>query len=196
MEDYKEIETISWKKLKKGNIAALGDIYDLYIDDLYLYGMQRSEDKDYVMDCIHDLFLDLYKYRSKLATTNNVKYYLLKSLKRKLSRQYKSKVIPTSNEYHFESSYTQGNYSKSPEEEVIELEYVEEKTHKLTEALTYLTKRQKKGLSLRFNEEKSYETIAEIMDVSVQTSRTIIYRGIKTLRQHIPLFLFYLGYLY
>ena len=52
----------------------------------------------------------------------------------------------------------------------------------LANALESLTKKQRKGLFLRFNQDKSYEEISEIMEVSVQTARTIVYRALKALR--------------
>ena len=61
MERLKNREVVLWCKLKKGDIGAFGDLYELFIDDLFTYGIQFSQDKHYVMDCIHDLFLDLYK---------------------------------------------------------------------------------------------------------------------------------------
>ncbi|MFK5972272.1 MAG: sigma-70 family RNA polymerase sigma factor [Flavobacteriaceae bacterium] len=181
-------ENILWNRLRQRDIVALGELYDLYIDVLLSFGIQASEDKEYVMDCIHDLFLDLYKYGRKIGPTDNIKRYLLKSLKRKLNRKYKTKTVSVSNEYAFEnSSYSLNKYAESFEEEIIASESAIEKNIRLKNALNFLTKRQKKGLFLRFNEEKAYEEIAEIMDVSIQTSRTIVYRGIKTLRQYLVL---------
>ena len=78
-----ERDLILWYKIKRGEIAALGELYDVYIDTLFPYGVSMSSDKVLVMDSIHDLFLDLYKYREKLADCPQVKFYLLKSLKRK-----------------------------------------------------------------------------------------------------------------
>ena len=176
-----------WEDLKKGNIVALGELYDFYIEDLFVYGMQISNDKGYVMDCIHDLFLDLYKYKNKITTPENIKYYLIKSLKRKINKKYSTKTKLVYNTSSFENISTATNHTRSIEEEIILSEQGSEKKQKLKRAFNFLTRRQKKVLFLRFNENKPYEEIADIMNVSVQTSRTIIYRGIKVLRQHMAL---------
>jgi RNA polymerase sigma-70 factor (ECF subfamily) len=190
LKDLNKIELILWEKLKRGDIHALGEIYDLYIDILFSYGIQMSKDKSYVMDCIHDLFLDIYKYRAKLASTDNVKYYLIKSLKRKINKKYNSKIVSIDNEDCFHTnSYTT---TKSFEEEIIASEESTMLNLKLADALISLSKRQRKGLFLRFNEEMPYEEIAQIMNVSIQTSRTIIYRGVKQLRKCMILFLIYM----
>ena len=81
-----------WMEIKKGDLKALGHLYDLYINVLFSYGIKHSKDKEHVMDCIHDLFLDLYKYKEKLTCTDNVKYYLFASLKRKINKKYYKKI--------------------------------------------------------------------------------------------------------
>jgi len=173
-----------WAELKKGSILALGSLYDLYVDDLFLYGIQYSKDKGYVMDSIHDLFFDLYKYRTKLAMTDNVKSYLLKSLQRKINKKYSRKIKPLQGDYPLVIIDLQTAYTASFEEDIIRTEKAIEKSAKLKTALQSLTKKQKKGLFLRFNQGKPYEEIAEIMDVSINTARTTIYRALKALKKH------------
>jgi RNA polymerase sigma factor (sigma-70 family) len=70
----------------------------------------------------------------------------------------------------------------SAEEEIIVNEIKDERIYKLSQYINLLSKKQRQGLFLRFNEEMDYEDIAKIMNVSVQTSRTTIYRAIKALR--------------
>ncbi|KQC29976.1 RNA polymerase sigma factor [Flagellimonas eckloniae] len=178
----KSSETIIWENLKNGDETALGELYKLHIDALFSYGIVHSQDRGYVMDCIHDLFVDLYKYRKSLSKTDNVKYYLFKSLKRKINKKYHRKIIPVSMEYDFLLNDTLKNYTKSHEEEIINDERSSEKSAMLSNALNTLTKKQRKGLYLRFNQQRTYEEISEIMGVSVQSARTTIYRALKTLR--------------
>ncbi len=179
-----EEEAIVWKKIKNGDTNALGELYDQFVDILFSYGMQQSNHKDHVMDCIHDLFVDLYKYRSNLAVTDNVKFYLLRSLKRKINKKYRRKIIPIQSEALLNGVEGHRNYVTSHEDELINVERANEKSLKLVDALSTLTKKQKKGLFLRFNQDRPYEEIAEIMNVSVATARTIIYRAIKSLRKY------------
>lgn len=93
MSDSNKIAIRFWEELQLGNKESLGGLYDLFADDLYAYGTQFASDKSCIMDAIHDLFLDLYKYRKNLAATDNVKYYLLRSLKNKLIKTKQPKVI-------------------------------------------------------------------------------------------------------
>ena len=174
-----------WLNLKNGDRAALGELYDEYIELLYSYGMSISKDRAHVMDCIQDLFIDLFKYRRNLAMTDNIKYYLFKSLKRKINRKYFRKIIPLSMEVQDSRNYKNKNYSKSHEETIISSEVSLRRTKNLMMGINSLTKKQRKGLYLRFNKEKTYEEIAKIMEVSLETSRTTIYRAIKKLRKNV-----------
>ncbi|VXC13438.1 RNA polymerase sigma factor [Maribacter litoralis] len=178
----KNTETVIWKKLIDGDESALGDLYNIYVDCLFSYGINCTKDRTYVMDCIHDLFVDLYKYRENLSMTDNVKYYLFRSLKRKINRKYATKTISVTEEYQYSLNEQTRNYTTSCEEEIIKKERLTEKRMVLANALESLTKKQRRGLFLRFNQDKSYEEISEIMEVSVQTARTIVYRALKALR--------------
>ena len=177
-----ERDLILWSKIKRGEIAALGELYDLYIDILFPYGISLSSDKVLVMDCIHDLFLELYKYRKKLADNPQVKYYLIKSLKRKVFKKAKIKesVLCTLTENdHLRLDL----YEPSVEQNFIEIENVCGKKRYIEKALKTLSKKQKMVIKLKFYEGKSYEEIASLMNVTVETSRTLVYRSITALRQ-------------
>ncbi|MEM5565885.1 sigma-70 family RNA polymerase sigma factor [Psychroserpens sp. AS72] len=181
MKSKKDKDLLLWAKLKDGNTEALGKLYDLYIDDLFSYGIQFSSNKTEVIDSIHDVFLNLYKYRTKLADTNHVKFYLLRSVKNQIFKKGRGKFQIESIE---DNPLLLSDFSASVEEEIIVNEIKNERTYRLSKSINLLSKKQRQGLFLRFNEELDYEDIAKIMNVSVQTSRTIIYRAIKALRKN------------
>ena len=187
MSNYNKIAIEYWKELRLGNTESLGGLYDLFADDLYAYGTQFASDKSCIMDAIHDLFLDLYKYRKNLAATDNVKFYLLRSLKNKLVKKKQSKVISLQDHNLIESK----NSTISHEEEIVQKEHVEVRSQRLAYAMSKLSDVQKKGLFLRYQQENSYEEVANIMGVSVESSRTTIYRAIKSLRSELTLILLF-----
>lgn len=182
MHSTKNVDSILWKKVKLGDLDAFNELYDLYIDQLHAFGIQHTSDKEYVMDCIHDLFLDIYKYRKKLSDVDNVKFYLFKSLKRKINRKFKSKLSFFSTE---EKKNEIKSVHHSVEESIIESERSDEISTKLSLALTSLSNKQRRGLSLKFDEKKSYEEIAAILGISIESVRTLIYRAVKKLRNEI-----------
>lgn len=176
-------EITLWNQLKGGDKASLGGLYDLFADDLYAYGTRFASDKSRIMDAIHDLFLDLYKYRKNLAETENVKYYLLRSLKNKLVKENQSKVISLQDYKLSEAN----NSTSSHEEEIVQREHLQVQGGRLAHAMSKLSDIQKQGLFLRFNQESTYEEISTIMGISVESSRTSIYRAIKSLRSEMLL---------
>ncbi len=81
-------------------------------------------------------------------------------------------------------SYSQDdNQDLSHEDSFIAAETEAENHRVLTEAMKTLPSRQREGLSLKFEYDHSYPEIAEIMSISVESARTIIYRALKELRK-------------
>ena len=169
-----------WRRFKDGNDHAFYRLYDQYADNLYKYGSHFSKDKDFIRDCIHDLFLDLYKYREKLSETDNVQFYLYRSLRRIIHKE-QVKVIPLV--YNEMISSPNDNLDLSYEDWLIAGETEAEDHKVLHDAMKTLSNRQREALSLKFEHERSYTEIAEIMDISVESARTIIYRALKELRK-------------
>jgi len=169
-----------WEKLKSGDSGVFGFIYDQNIELLINTGLCYSNDKDFVEDCIHDLFLDLHRYRKNLSATDNVKLYLIKSLKR---RVLQGKLNKSGVQYVDKISREEMESEQSHEDQIIGNETEAEVQKALRKAIEQLSERQKEGLTLRFKGGLSYPEIAKTMDVSVESARTIIYRGIKALRE-------------
>lgn len=68
------------------------------------------------------------------------------------------------------------------EDELIEKEAQDEIRHKVEEYLKKLSDRQREIIYLRFIEEHSYEEIAEIMNISVESSRNLISKSLSKLK--------------
>ena len=168
-----------WKRFKDGNDHAFYRLYDQYADILYKYGCHFSKDKDFIRDCIHDLFLELYKYRKKLSETDNIQFYLFRSLRRIIQKE-QVKVIKLV--YDEMISSPNDTPEVSHEDFLIAAETEVENRGVLSKAMKTLSNRQREGLSLKFEHDCSYSDIAEIMGISVESARTIIYRALKELR--------------
>lgn len=54
---------------------------------------------------------------------------------------------------------------------------------KLAKAIQQLPERQQEALNLRFILELPYSEVASIMDISLESVRTLVYRSVKTLRE-------------
>src|ERR1044072_6476462 len=81
MEDH-----LLWNSFRGGDEQALATIFDRYIKRLHNYGLKILNDRDLVKAAVQDLFIELWKNHSNLGETNSIKFYLYKSLRRKLIR--------------------------------------------------------------------------------------------------------------
>lgn len=77
-------DTQLWSDFLSGSEKAYKIIYDTHVQSMFKYGSHFTKNDEIIHDCIHDVFIDLHKYRTNLQTTNNIKKYLFISLKRKL----------------------------------------------------------------------------------------------------------------
>lgn len=169
-----------WKRFTEGDDKAFYSIYDQYFDALYSYGIHFSKDKDLIKDCIHDLFLDLYKYRKRLSETNNIHFYLFRSLRRLLYKEQSKRIYVLSNDkILLENDIPVMAF----EDSIIESETKNGNHMILAEALKELSDKQREGLSLKFEQNFSYKEIADILGISVESARTSIYRALKDLRK-------------
>lgn len=170
-----------WESFKLGNKEAFASIYNQYLNTLYRYGTKLCADDEIVRDAIQDVFLDLYLKRGKNKTNpENLKYYLILSLKRnlikKLKRIRKLGEINPGYEITFEPGYNM-------EQIMIENEEESEKSRRIEFILNQLPVKQKEALFLRYNESLEYPEIANVMNISVESVRKQVYRAIKTIRE-------------
>ncbi|TZF83078.1 sigma-70 family RNA polymerase sigma factor [Pedobacter sp. BS3] len=165
-----------WNLFIDGDDKAYSQLYLHFADVLFAFGSRYSFDKELVKDSIHDVFVDLYRYRKNLSINVNVKSYLLTSLKRKIAYLLKKQAGSDYNENAFLITF-------SVEDKIIDNERQREILLKVKKELDQLPDRQKEALYLRYNTELEYEEIAGIMDISVATCRTMVYRALKQLRE-------------
>ncbi|WP_072999975.1 RNA polymerase sigma factor [Mariniphaga anaerophila] len=169
-----------WKKLTEGDDLAFFAVYDQYYDALYNYGIRFSRDTDMIKDCIHDLFLDLYKYRFRLSPTDNIRFYLFRSLRRLIHKQH-GKIISVVED---ENLLLQKDISVLAFEDVVIASETKDENQKiLDEAMAELSDKQRESLSLKFEQNFSYKEIADILGISVESARTSVYRALKDLRK-------------
>ncbi|MCH7415412.1 sigma-70 family RNA polymerase sigma factor [Belliella sp. R4-6] len=169
-----------WDSFRSGSESAFITIYQNYFDKLYTYGMKISNSEDLVKDAIQDLFIELRKNRSKLGQTNSIKFYLFKSLKRKLIKEegkWYSNLETLDSKYFFDFSF-------SPEQLIIDRQVDEERSRKLNQAIKQLSPRKKEVVYYYFFEELSYKEIQEIMNLdNIKSVRNLIYKSISFLRE-------------
>lgn len=179
-------DTLLWNDFIKGNEDAFRLIYNNHVQSLFKYGCNFTQDEALVKDCIHDVFIDLSRYRSGLSTTNNIKLYLYKSLKRKIIRSLsKSGIFGT-----LDTEKLPFHYAISVEDELIDNEFEQQRYQQLDKAMLTLSPRQKEAIYLKFVSELSYEELSKVMKLNYQSARNLVFRGLEKLRESYPISLF------
>lgn len=178
--DNRSDERLLWLKFLNGDDQVLSLIYLYYSSSLFDYGCRFTKDSDLVKDCIQEVFCNLLRTRKNLSETDNVRFYLLKSLKRQILREIQKsgkKLVPINDQdYSFELLLR-----NNIDEHLNELN--EEKQQALSEALESLTDRQKEAIYLRFNRGLEYDEISAILNLNYQSARALIHRAIEKLRE-------------
>lgn len=171
-----------WKRIKAGETQAFNDLYMQYADMLFSFGHLYTKDQELIKDCIHDLFFDLYKYRKNLSDNDHIRHYLFKSLKRKIQapQSAKLKIVYT-------DSVSDETNSRLLSSETEGLEFQEESIANIKKAMDKLPEKQREVLNLRFQIGLSYNEIAQILDISVESVRTQVYRSVKAIREELNL---------
>lgn len=174
-------ENIFWHKFVDGDNDAFEAVYNLNIDALFAYGMKLHPDRDFVKDCIHDVFLDVFEHRMTLSIPRSVKHYLFMVLKRtmfrKLKKERKRESLSEFEDLSFATEYNVESKTIDKENELY-------KKKLISQIVKELTSKQQEILYLRFTKGFSYIEISEIIDIDHNSVRKQVYRSIKKLRKH------------
>ncbi len=167
-----------WNAFRNNNMEAFAVIYYRFFSVLLQKGLQISTNRELVKDCIHDLFVEIWKNKMNLSTPVSVRAYLIASIQRKIIRQMKKlrsqqtemKVLPT--EIVF-----------SKEDQIISEQIIQDQHYRVNRAVDTLTKRQKEAIQLKFYSNLSYEEIAGLMKISTDSIYNLISKAIIALQQ-------------
>lgn len=171
-------DTILWNDFRNGDEKSFIKIYRSYVQSLYKYGSKFTNDKEFILDCIQEVFVDLFTHRKNLGETNNIKLYLFISLKRKIIRSLKNNFLKSlpDDELPFLSMYSSEQGIYDSEDEIA-------KANELNKALNMLSPRQKEAIYLRFVSELGYEEISQVLNLNYQSVRNLVHRAIEKLRR-------------
>lgn len=180
-----EIERTVWEAFKSGNRKALDYIFEKYIRLLFAYGSKITKDQGLVEDCIQDVFVELWHKHKVISSTDNIKLYLLKSLRRKIIR-----TLAINNRIHvdpLDEQRYENELEFSAEFHLIQAQASIEQHGQLKNALSQLSKRQREAVYLKFYEHFTYAEIADMMNLTVKSAYKLIGKAIDSLRKHIRL---------
>jgi len=170
-----------WEEFKNGEEYALSYIYNQNIDFLFFYGKRITKDEDFILDVIQDLFYDLIKSKRNLGITNNIRLYLLKSLRRKLIRELQRKHKQSGS---IEEIEVQPDIVFSVEEDIILAEDKSKRLEIIRHGMKELNQKQREILYYKFTLGFDYEQICKIMQITNDSARQLVSRAITSLKKY------------
>lgn len=176
-------EVKMWNEFRSGNHTAFTQIYQNYVSLLYNYSTSITPDRELIKDCLHDLFVELWKNHQNLGETTSIRYYLMASIKRKLVRH-----LETNQRYaqHHETYYMENpDFVGSHENRLVAFEEEKFSADLLNESFRYLTKRQKEAVSLKFFQDMDTDQISAKMNINPQSVYNLIFGALRVLKEHI-----------
>ncbi|MEM9673518.1 MAG: RNA polymerase sigma factor [Cyclobacteriaceae bacterium] len=175
-------ETELWDLFRRGDRQAFDQIYYLYVHDLLSYGDNITFRKDLVEDCVQETFVELWKKHKQLGTTDSIKYYLFKCLRRKIYR-----CLAKENKHYVlsQSGVPDLLISPSPEETLITTQTETAKQSRIQQSIHQLPHRQREAIYLKYYKGLSFLEAAEVMDISVKATYKLMAKAIKTLRKQL-----------
>ncbi|MDO5974045.1 RNA polymerase sigma factor [Flavivirga jejuensis] len=172
-----------WKSFLNGDDKSFSLIYQHHTNALLEYGYKLCYDHELVHDSLQEIFIDLFLRRKKnRVTIKNLKSYLFVSLRNSLikkmtnSRKFESLIDKKNTEINFNVEY-------SHQVNLINNEISKEVSEKLGKGITLLPSKQKEIIYLKFEEGMDYSEISNIMKISVESARKLMYRALLSLRK-------------
>ena len=186
-----------WNDYQSGDMYALANIMQGYYSDLFHWGLRLHGEREFVKDCIQDMFVNLWKtqqsagaahagaaHAGALGPVSNVRSYLLVALKTRILRELSKKHVThqsmLSDEYSFSVEFSSDLRLIDEEHEIYQV-------RKLEGVLNSLSGRQKELIYLRFYQSLSFEQIAEVMNLSRQSVYNLLQKSLGSLRKHYDL---------
>lgn len=187
-------EITCWKELLSGSKEAYAAIYGLHVKAMYRYGMSLvSISEEFVLDCIHDVFTEIWIKRDRLSVPENIRSYLFVALKNRilhlLKRQERPHMFVTRED--FEDLW----FESSVEDILTQKEESAGREELLTRLVARLPPRQQEAIRLRFVENMDYQEIGQVLEVNTQSAHNLVFRAMEKLRGWLlaALFLFQSG---
>jgi RNA polymerase sigma factor (sigma-70 family) len=170
-----------WASFRQGSRDAFSILYHEHVDHLYHYGVHFCGNTELVRDHLQELFHDLWQSREHLAAElQNLRYYLLSSLRRRLLRALEK------DRRHRLQNFTDFEIIPPREHFIIQDEKQQELQKQLHAALAALPGRQREAIYLKFFHDLSYPEIADLMSMKVDSVYNIISKAIGLLKKTLP----------
>lgn len=166
--------------IQNGNKNSFTYLFRTYYFDLCNFVLRYTRSPADSEDLIQDVFLNIWRNRDSLSCEGSFKAYLYKAVRNKALNYLKHKKIEK--EWKEEKEEIENPFVKSPAVYIHERESFIEIEDAITKAVEQLPARRKMIFLLSREEGLTYQEIADVLDISVNTVETQISRSITLIR--------------
>ncbi|MFH0989497.1 MAG: RNA polymerase sigma-70 factor [bacterium] len=174
--------------IRRGDLESFSELFRSYYEPLYYFAARYVRDPGAAENIVQEFFVKLWDVRQSLQITSNLKSYLYTSVKNSCLNYLKHQSFFTSLEFEEDRVDTT---NPQPDTQLERNELAEA----LEKAIKKLPPKCRQIFSMAKYDNLSYQEIAEIEKVSINTVKTQLKRAIKSLSkslQHLYLILFLL----
>lgn len=183
----KESDNQLFRLIQNDNKDAFNRLYNLFYAPLCIFAGRYISDLRVIEDCVHDIFLKIWKDRKNISINTSIRSYLYTATrnlcldlieKRKTELTYEQYILNTYDPFTSENLYS-----------------IEELENIIEEAINKLPEKYQIAFRMSRFEELTYKEIAEKQNISVKTVEAYIHKSLvmlsKYLKDYLP-FLFFL----
>lgn len=180
----KKEEGLLWAQFQAGDETAFARLYEMYVQVIYNYGRKITDDDVLIEDCIHGLFLDLWKSKANLSQPVSIRFYLYASLKRRILKEIARKKEQLMDD-HSNLECVLKEATLSIEECLVQEQDKIQQRISLKKGLQLLSCNQRKAILLRYYRDLSFQEISGVMGMSIDNVYKLVSRGISTLKRNV-----------
>jgi RNA polymerase sigma factor (sigma-70 family) len=151
--------------------------------DLFAYGRKFGVSNEALKDILHDLFVKLFTHPETVTNAETLLSFLYISVRNACINRlnYENRRVALGELSDFELPVSIDPNRLEEAEDAAEL------TAKIERIMNKLTPRQREIIYLRFFQNREYDDIAVIMNLSNQTVRNLIHKALERVRKDNPL---------
>lgn len=170
-----------WNAFRTGSREAFDYIFKHHAEPLLAYGSKFTSDHDLVLDCIQDLFVELWNRRHNLGETTSIRFYLLCALRRRIVKSIHG--IQRFEAVAEEAMRFEDQVNFSAEHLWLLQDAEQSKRAALKRAIESLTRRQRESIYLKFFQGLDNEAVGKVMGLSESSVNTLVSQSVKALRE-------------
>lgn len=170
-----------WNAFRAGSREAFDLIFRQEAAALQAYGNKFTGDHELVLDCIQDLFVELWNRRSNLGETTSIRFYLLCALRRRIVKSIHG--MQRFEEAAEDAMHLQEQINFSAEHLWLLKEAEQSKKANLRRAIEGLTRRQRESIYLKFFQGLRNDEVAKVMCLSEASVCTLVSQSVRALRE-------------